>query len=116
MATTVKQSSPFGDLLRDLLDEKGITIRALSRRMVDDPSDFTEVESKRRMLQRYLRGDIVPNERVRDEIADGLEEPRKRLAVDRERERELRRVRRALEPLSEVLLDIARGVRDRGER
>lgn len=114
MATATKPSSPFGQLLRDILDEKGITIRELSRRMVDDPGDFTEVESKRRMLQRYLRGDVTPNARVRQEIADGLAEPRERLAEDREQEQQRRRVIEAITPLADALLDIARDTAKRG--
>lgn len=108
MAVATKSRSPFGHLLRDILDEKGITIRDLSRLLARDPTDFTDAESKRRMLQRYLKGDIVPNDRVRHEIADALQEPRERLAEDREQEQQRRRVIEAITPLADALLEIAR--------
>lgn len=112
MQVKTKPRSPFGELLREILDEKNITIRELCRRMTPT-GDFTEAESRRRMIQRYLRGDIVPSERVRNEIADVLDEPRDRLAEDRERERELRVVHDSLLPLADALLGVARDMRER---
>ncbi len=115
MATVAKTRSPFGDLLRELLDEHCITIRELARRLATT-DDFTDVESKRRMLQRYIAGAVIPNERVRHEIADAFPVERERLAVDREQERELRRVHDALLPLADVLCELAKIARDRSEQ
>lgn len=78
-----------------------------------DSEDFTEIESKRRMLQRYIRGDVQPNERVRHEIADAIPVDREVLAEDKDFERSLRRLHAFMLPLAEALLEIACDVRDR---
>lgn len=109
MAPATKSRSVFGDILRDALDQQGKTIRDLSRLLADE---YTEAESKRRMLQRYIAGEIVPSERVRNEIADALDLPRERFAEDREREREVRRVHASMLPLAEALLEVARHAKD----
>lgn len=102
MAPATKSRSVFGDILRDALDQQGRTIRDLSRLLADE---YTEAESKRRMLQRYIAGEIVPSERVRHEIADALGLPRERFAEDREHERAIREVHSAMLPLAEALLN-----------
>lgn len=104
-ATPTKPRSTFGEILKTELDEQGVTIRELARRMTAS-DDFTEIESKRRMLQRYLRGDVQPNERVRNEIADALAVPRQRFDEDRERERWKQQIMASLDILGDVFVDL----------
>lgn len=107
MAVSAKPRSPFGDLLRDVLEEKNITIRGLARTLAATRADDTDLESVRRMLQRYIAGDVNPGERVRNQIADALDEPRARFTEDREQQEQLRRLAVALKPLADELLRIA---------
>ncbi len=57
-------SETYATWLSRSLDERGLTTRSLSRLWrPDDP------ETARRMIRRYLKGDVVPTARTRLELA-----------------------------------------------
>lgn len=115
-----KPRSPFGEVLHQALAEKdNMSVRQLSRLLAGisgdtEPDRLTEkrAEDKRRLLQRYITGDRSPSDETRDEIADALNMPRARFAVDREHDLRQRRLMNALAPLADVLLELAAEARD----
>lgn len=107
MAVRVRPRSPFGDLLREALSEQGVTIRELARRLAKN-DEFEVVDNKRRMLTRYIKGEVTPGPNVREAIADALDVPHDRFAEDRELEEQFRRLAEALMPLADELLRLVR--------
>lgn len=119
MATVVKQKtrSPFGNLFREALDETGVSIRGLSRKLVglhpgDEDTDGRG-EAKRRLLQKYVTGEVSPGDAARAELAEALGIAPARFAVDREHEEQRRQIMNALIPLADQLLEIARTAREK---
>lgn len=119
MATVLKQKtrSPFGNLFRDALDETGTSIRGLSRKLVGLTAGQEDAdgrgEAKRRLLQKYVTGEVSPGPQARAEIAAALGVPPARFAVDQEREEQRRQIMNALIPLADQLLEIATAARER---
>lgn len=111
--TTQKPRSPFGNLLRDALDETGVSVKELSRRIAKEPH---QAEAKRRLLQKYVAGDVAPGVEARNEIAAALGVDPQRFAVDKEREEQLRQLLNAFVPLADTLLDLAIEARAKAER
>jgi transcriptional regulator with XRE-family HTH domain len=109
-AIRIKRRSPFGELLREALEETGMSIRGLARALTN--GDPTETESCRRKLQRYINGEATPNQRTRDAIADALQLDRPRFAEDREHEERRRRLMAAMQPLADELLLLATQTRE----
>lgn len=106
MATALRQKprSPFGNLLREALDETGVSIKELSRRVAKTPR---QTEAKRRLIQKYVIGAVSPGLEARDEIADALGIDRARFADDKEREEQREQILNALIPLADTLLELA---------
>lgn len=113
MAVATKARSPFADLLREALEESGVTVTELSRLLAQRSG---RPEDRRRSLQRYLRGEQSPTQPVRDEIADSLGVSRSLFTEDREREEQHKRLMNALLPLADVLLEIATETGQRDEK
>ena len=115
MATALHQKprSPFGNLLRDALDETGVSVKELSRRWAKNPS---HAEAKRRLLQKYVVGEVTPGDEARLEIATALGVAPARFAEDKEREEQRRQIMNALIPLADQLLEIAVAARERASK
>lgn len=111
MATSTRRApSLFGEILRRELETQGISNRELARRLT--AGDPEKLENTRRSLIRYIQGEVVPSEAMRDTIAAALSIDPSLFADDADRAEQLAKVRGALDNLAEVLLDIAVGVRD----
>jgi len=114
MATvTRKRRSLFGEILRAELDDQGVSIRALARRLA---SDEEHLENTRRSLMRYIQGEVSPGPEMREAIAVALGIEPTIFADDAERSARRERIIAAFEPLADVLLDIAIEIRDKQER
>lgn len=114
MATvTRKRRSLFGEILRAELDDQGISIRELARRLTPEGGSL---ENTRRSLMRYVQGEVVPGVEMREAIASALSIDPAVFADDAERTARRERLLTALEPLADVLLDLAIEIRDREER
>lgn len=102
---TVKIRSGFGQLLREALKEKDVTLRELGRRLAEQDSDALP-ETKRRLLHRYIDGTVNPPPEARREIAVALGIPDTTFAEDAEEIAELEALRSALQPLVPALADV----------
>lgn len=111
---TVKIRSGFGQLLREALDEQGVSLRELARRLAE--RDGVETESKRRLLHRYIDGDVGPSERARHEIASVLDLPKDTFDTDAEELAEMQALVSALQPLAAVLHRLAVQARQKEKR
>lgn len=109
---TVKIRSGFGQLLRESLDAKGITLRELARRLSE--AEQVEVESKRRLLHRYIDGLVQPSEKARHQIAKALDLPTDTFDENAQELAEIQALIAALEPLAQVLHKLAIKARERG--
>jgi transcriptional regulator with XRE-family HTH domain len=108
MATkTRKRRSSFGRILRVELDTQGVSIRELARRLSGDPSDVRKVENARRLLQQYVAGEVSPGEEKRELIAQALSIDPAVFAENAEKQAERDRLMDALEPLADLLLELA---------
>jgi len=122
MATVAKQKvrSPFGNLFREALDETGTSIRGLARQLVGllpgEPDIDGRAEAKRRLLQKYVTGEVSPGESARLDLAAELGIDPQRFAVDQEREEQRKQIMNALIPLADQLLEIATAARNKAER
>lgn len=112
-ATRIKPRSPFGDMLRDALEETGVSIKGLSRLLADEPE---HAEAKRRLLQKYVGGEVSPGGEARNAIADALGVPRERFHEDKELEARRRRILTALIPLADELLELATEAREQASK
>lgn len=99
-----KPRSPFGNLLRAALDETHVSVKELSRRIAKTPG---QAEAKRRLLQKYVTGEVSPGAHARNEIADALQIDRERFAEDKEHDARRRQILNALVPLADVLHELA---------
>lgn len=99
-----KKRGSFGRILRTELDEQGVTTRELARRLAPVPE---KVESHRRLLHQYLSGGVSPRAEMRTRIADALAIDPDVFTEDAERQAERERLMDALEPLADILLDLA---------
>ena len=104
MTAAQKKQGSFGRILRTELAIKQVSIRELARRIADDES---RVENVRRLLHQYLSGDVSPREEMRERIADALAIDPAVFAEDAERQAERERLMNALEPLADILLEVA---------
>lgn len=105
MATAAhKKHSSFSRILRSALDEQHVSTRELARRIASAPE---KVESSRRLLHQYLSGEVSPRAEMRDRIAEALSIDPEVFTEDAEREAERERLLDALEPLADILLDVA---------
>ena len=106
MATVVRQKprSPFGHLLREALDDTGVSVKELSRRIAKTPG---QAEAKRRLLQKYVTGEVSPGPDARDEISVALGIDGARFAEDREREEKFQQIMNSLIPLADTMLELA---------
>lgn len=109
MSAARKNRGSFGRILRSELDEQHVSIRELARRVADNAE---KIESNRRLLHQYLSGEVSPRSEMRDRIADALSIDPSVFTEDAERQAERDRLIDALEPLADILLDIARKTRD----
>lgn len=103
-----KRRGSFGRILRAELDEQNVSIRELARRVAEEDG---HVENVRRLLHLYLSGEVSPREEMRERIADALSIDPTVFAEDAERQAERERLIEALEPLADILLDVARKAR-----
>lgn len=111
MATSVRRPrSLFGELLRRELETQGVSQRELARRLTT--ADPARLENTRRSLIRYIAGEVVPSETMREAIAQALDIDPTVFADDADRAARRERVMDALAPLADVLLDIAIEIRD----
>lgn len=109
--TPRRPRSLFGEILRRELESQGVSNRELARRLTaDDPA---KLENCRRSLIRYIRGEVMPSETMRDAIAEALDVDPSVFADDADRAARRDRVMDALAPLADVLLDIAVEIRER---
>jgi transcriptional regulator with XRE-family HTH domain len=108
-STHRKNRSAFGDLLRSELDAQGVSIRELARRLSGEES---RVENVRRSLMRYVQGEVMPGVDAREAIADALGIDTNVFAEDAQSAARRDRILAALEPLADVLLEIAVETRD----
>lgn len=104
-----KRKGSFGRILRAELDEQNVSIRELARRVADNAE---KIESNRRLLHQYLSGEVSPRPEMRERIAEALEIDPAVFAEDAERQAERERLMDALEPLADILLDLAKGARE----
>jgi transcriptional regulator with XRE-family HTH domain len=114
MATVVhqKRRSPFGNLLREALTETGVSTKELSRRLAPTPG---HAEAKRRLLQKYVSGEVSPGPGARASIATALGIDGARFAEDKEHEESLDQILNALVPLADALLDLAVAARRKAD-
>lgn len=103
-AAARKKRGSFGRILRSELEEQGVSIRELARRVAENEG---HVESVRRLLHQYLSGEVSPRIEMRDRIADALMIEPSVFAEDAERQAERERLMDALEPLADILLEVA---------
>lgn len=95
----------FGRTLRAELDAQGCSIRELARRIA--PSE-DKVENTRRLLQQYVAGEVaMPREETRERIAEALAIDPSVFAATTEQQAERERLSAALEPLVDILLELA---------
>lgn len=99
-----KKHSSFGRILRTELDEQHVSIRELARRVANNEE---KIESNRRLLHQYLAGDVSPRAEMRARIAEALAIDPAVFTEDAERQAERERLMEALEPLADILLDLA---------
>lgn len=104
MTAPRKRRSLFGELLRAELDTQGVSIRELARRLTPDGGNL---ENTRRSLMRYIQGEVTPGVEHRDEIALAIGVDPAVFADDAERAARRTRILDALEPLADVLLELA---------
>jgi hypothetical protein len=121
MAIVVKQKtrSPFGNLFREALDEKDASLRGLARKLVGlapGEEDDGRGEAKRRLLQKYVTGEVSPGPSAREELAEALGIDPARFALDQEREEQRKQIMNALIPLADQLLEIATAARKKAEK
>lgn len=102
--TRTKPRSPFGDLLREQLEQTGISIRQLSRLLAEGD---IHTEAKRRLLTKYIAGEVVPSEHARREIAAALGIDAVVFAESAEQSAIERRLHQALLPLAAELTRLA---------
>lgn len=105
MAAVARKRSGFGTILRRQLDANGVSTRELARRLTAAEPD--RIENMRRSLIRYIQGEVAPGPGMRDAIADALGIHRTVFAEDSIRTVRRERVLDALQPLADVLLDLA---------
>lgn len=103
-----KKHSSFGRILRSELDERNVSIRELARRVAENED---KIESNRRLIHQYLSGSVSPRAEMRSRIAAALAIDPGVFTEDAERQAERERLIDALEPLADILLDIAREAR-----
>lgn len=102
--STRKRRTLFGEILRAELDGQGVSIRELARRLAGDEGNL---ESVRRSLMRYVQGEVTPGVEQRQAIAEALAIDMAVFAEDTERAARRERILSALEPLADVLLELA---------
>lgn len=100
----VKTRSAFGDTLRQQLEATGVSIRKLSRLLASSPE---HAEPKRRLLQKYVAGEVTPSEQARIEIAAALGVDAAVFAEDSEAAAAERRLYEAMAPLAAELTRLA---------
>ena len=104
-----KKRSSFGRILRSELDEQGVTTRELARRIAPAPD---KVESSRRLLHQYLSGEVSPRAEMRIRIAAALAIDAAVFTEEAERQADREQLLDALEPLADILLELATKARD----
>lgn len=100
-----RDRSGFGTLLRRQLDAQDVSTRELARRLT--ASEPERIENTRRSLIRYIQGEVAPGPEMRDAIAAALSVDSSVFAEDLIRSVRRERVLDALQPLADVLLDLA---------
>lgn len=113
LANRPRIRSAFGDLLRRELEDRGVSLKELSRRLVGTDATPEQVNGRRRLLQKYLAGDVSPSAHARKEIAAALGLSPEGFAEDAERAAELQQIADALVPLVDVLYALAVRARER---
>lgn len=102
---TRRRRGSFGRILRSELEEKNVTVRELSRRIA--AVEGSKPDNVRRLLHQYLAGEVSPRPAMRLRIANALAIDPGIFAEDTERQAEHERLMDALEPLADILLDLA---------
>lgn len=108
----VRFRSGFGEVLRGFLDTDGVTLRELARRVSHEGGE-SQIESKRRLIRRYISGEVEPSRKARDEIAVALGRDPSVFDEDAERAAEIRQIHGAMLGLAETLHALAMKARDR---
>lgn len=111
----LKLRSGFGEILHHILEADGITLRELARRVAGEGASPNQVESKRRLIHRYVSGEVAPSRKARAEVAVALERDLSIFDEDAERAAEIRQIHGAMLGLAETLRDLAVKARDREE-
>lgn len=105
MATMTRRRSGFGEILRRELDEQGVSVRELARRLtVEQPE---KLENMRRSLGRYISGEVSPGQSARETIAEALSVDHEIFAEEAVHTARREKLLDALAPLADVLLELA---------
>lgn len=105
MAAVTKKRSGFGDILRRELETQAVSTRELARRLTAEEPQ--KLENVRRALIRYINGEHAPNDDTREAIAVALSVDFEVFAEDAVMQERRAKIADALQPLADVLLDIA---------
>ena len=111
--TRIRVDSVFGDLLSEALEDSEYAgVKSLARAWAEQHGG--KVESRRRLLIKYLREGVTPGDQHREEIAGLLGLPVNHFADDAEELRAKQAVADALAPLVDVLYRLARDAAQKG--
>lgn len=72
MAASDSAPRPIPALLREALAERGWSVRGFARRLVGPDATDKKLESRRRLLHRYLSGEVTPEPDTARELATVL--------------------------------------------
>lgn len=111
VASPATDSPSFAALLREAITDEGLSVKELARRLSAESG--TEVESERRGLQRYLKGEVTPEPDKAALIARQLGRPESAFALSARLQPSLQE---RLEELVARLDELADEIRKRDER
>lgn len=104
MAETTTRPGSFAAKLDSELQARGLGRRTLARKLSEGRGGAQSVDTLRGLLQKYLRGEVVPTARSRHEIEDALGCKRDALEPDDDDEEASRPVR-TLDDLLRLRID-----------
>ncbi len=111
--TRIRVDSVFGDLLAEAIESSDYPgVRSVARAWAEQHGG--KLESRRRLLIKYLREGVSPGDQHREEIAGLLGLPVDHFADDAEEIRAKQAVADALAPLVDVLYRLARDAAQKG--
>lgn len=104
--THPRHRSNFKDSLRLALTDSGVNISELARRLSSPGASVQQIQNKRRLVQKYLSGSVIPGDIVRDEIASALSVERGRFTEEAGREAQREQLADVLDDLADALLRV----------